>query len=204
LISPGDVQQERVELADVVDRWNAQIGRALGVTVELVRWETHSNPDSGDRGQALLNKQIVDSCDFAIAVFWSRVGTPTGDFVSGSAEEIHRLLAAGKQLIVYFRASPIPQGAAKDFVALEALRQKIEATALVGTYEGPTDLREKVLFHLTSVVNNNLQKGRRDGLIGRSVPLTSSGFVDPYIYHSGVRFLMICVRFCALSSGISR
>jgi len=67
LISPGDVQKERDALSDSVTRWNAQIGDALGARVELIRWEIHSAPDMSAPPQKVLNSQIVEDCDFAVA-----------------------------------------------------------------------------------------------------------------------------------------
>src|SRR5205823_4703294 len=87
LISPGDVQEERDAISDVFLRWNAHEGQALEVIVELDRWEISTTPASGGRPQEIINQQIVDRSDFGIAIFWSRLGTPTGQFPSGSAEE---------------------------------------------------------------------------------------------------------------------
>jgi hypothetical protein len=109
LISPSDVEEEREALLEVVARWNAHDGKALGARVELVRWETHAVPDSGQPAQASLNRQIVDECDFGIAVFWARLGTPTASEHSGSIEEINRLKARGANVLVCFNAAPVPQ-----------------------------------------------------------------------------------------------
>src|SRR5262245_56094076 len=88
LISPGDVTLERDAVSDAVTRWNAQVGEALGARVHVVRWETHGVPDASAPAQEVLNRQIVDDCDIGIAVFWARLGTPTGEHQSGSIEEI--------------------------------------------------------------------------------------------------------------------
>jgi hypothetical protein len=109
LISPSDVAQERDALTDLVNGWNAQIGRALNVRVELVRWETHASPDLQGPPQSVLNRQLLGDCHFGIALFWSRIGTPTSSYRSGSDEEIRRLLDAGVRVLVYFNRSPIPQ-----------------------------------------------------------------------------------------------
>jgi len=96
-ISPSDVEAERKAISEVISSWNAQIGESLGTRIELVRWESHSIPEIGDEPQAILNRQLVDNCDFGIAVFWSRLGTPTADHVSGSIEEIEKLMERGCQ-----------------------------------------------------------------------------------------------------------
>ncbi|HVX12164.1 MAG TPA: hypothetical protein VHC22_13365 [Pirellulales bacterium] len=109
LISPSDVADERDALAATVERWNAQIGAALDTRVNLVRWETHGIPDMSGEPQAVLNDQIVDDCHLGIALFWSRIGTPTSTHASGSIEEIHRLLERGVKVMVYFKSSAIPR-----------------------------------------------------------------------------------------------
>src|SRR5690349_774192 len=107
VISPSDVQEERDAIADVIDQWNGTVGRELNIRVEAVRWEQHGVPDLAARGQQVINKQLVDSADFGVAVFWAKLGTPTGGHESGSAEEIARLLSRGARVLVY-RKTPSP------------------------------------------------------------------------------------------------
>src|ERR1700674_5809828 len=101
IISPGDVVEERQAVVDVIHRWNASVGANRGIRVEPVRWETHAHPDMSGPAQANVNEQIVDDCDFGIAVFWSRVGTPTAEYGSGSIEEVERLVARGAKVMLY-------------------------------------------------------------------------------------------------------
>ena len=64
---------ERDALTGMVQSWNAQIGRALNVRVDLVRWELHGTPDLSQPAQAVLNEQLLEHCELGIAVFWTRV-----------------------------------------------------------------------------------------------------------------------------------
>jgi len=155
LISPKDVSQERDALAALVNAWNAQIGRTLNVRVELVRSETHSSPDLQGPPQNVLNRQLVKDCHFGIALFWSRIGTPTSSYLSGSDEEIHRLLDSGVRVLVYFNRSPIPQEnrESDQYARLCELRTDLQTKGLVGYYDDVTHLREQVQLHLTSVVS---------------------------------------------------
>jgi hypothetical protein len=153
LISPGDVLKERDALSKTFTNWNAHIGPILGVNVEPIRWETHAVPDVGERPQALLNEQIVDNSDLGIALFWSRLGTPTGEFRSGSVEEITRLGVAKKRLMVYFKNAPIPQESAnEEFQRLMAFKKEMESTAYFDTFDDVHSLRDKVSNHLSSVI----------------------------------------------------
>lgn len=51
----------------------------------------------------------MDNADFVIALFSTRLGTPTGVAVSGTAEEIERLRTMGKHVMVYFSSAPVPR-----------------------------------------------------------------------------------------------
>jgi hypothetical protein len=162
LISPSDVERERDALLDVVAMWNAHVGKALDARVELVRWETHAVPDSGQAAQASLNRRIVDQCDFGIAIFWARLGTPTGSEQSGSIEEINRLKARGANVLVYFNAAPVPQEALQDdqFDRLQAFKQELDQSALFSSYNGLGNLREQVMLHVTTTIARMLQADR--------------------------------------------
>lgn len=158
LISPSDVGNERDAVTDVVRLWNAQIGSALGARIEVVRWESHATPDLAAAPQQVLNRQLLPECDFAIALFWSRLGTPTAEYQSGSDEEIRRLLAAGVRILVYFNRSPIPQDNLGDdqYLRLKDLRAELEAKGLIGYYDSIGNLREQIHLHMTNVVTTLL------------------------------------------------
>jgi hypothetical protein len=175
LISPGDVDAERAAVSEVVDRWNAQVGESLGARVNLVRWETHSVPDASGAPQHVLNRQIVDGCDFGIAVFWGRLGSPTASQPSGSVEEIERLRARGARVLIYFSTKDIAQAALRDdqFKRLQAFKQKMQREGLLGAYGSISHLREQVQLHLTSVVAELLERQR-----GQPVPGTANEFVE--------------------------
>lgn len=162
LISPGDVNEARDAVVDAIERWNAMIGAALNARVRVVRWETDGVPDASAPPQEVLNRQFVDECDFGIAVFWTRLGTPTGSYPSGSVEEIQRLRERGAQVLVYTCSAPIPQAAANDeqFKRLSDFKESLRTTAYVGSYSDVLELREQVLLHVASVVSGLLEKDR--------------------------------------------
>ena len=162
LISPGDVAAERDALTDMAQSWNAQIGRGLDARVDLMRWESHGTPDMSQPAQAVLNEQLLDDCELGIAVFWTRVGTATQDYESGSVEEIERLLERGVRVLIYFCERDIPQVAWKDdqFQRLQKLRQNYSARGLVWTYTNVQSLREQVMLHLTNVITGLLSQAR--------------------------------------------
>ncbi len=171
LISPNDVQKERDALTELITNWNAQIGRALGARVDLVRWESHSVPDMSAKPQEVLNKQLVGDSDFGIAVFWSRIGTPTRNHPSGSVEEIYKLVQRGARVLVYLNTSPIPQKALEDdqYKKLQEAKKRFERDGLVATYSDISQLREMVQLHLTSVVSELLTRDSKELVPRQSV-----------------------------------
>ena len=153
IISPSDVVEERQAVVDTVELWNAQVGPSTNVLIHTVRWETHARPEMGDRPQAILNRQIVEDCDFAIAVFWSRLGTPSGTKESGSCEEIDLLRAKGRNVLVYACTRDIPQ-AMLDEKQISRLGRKLseyKRQGIVFEYRAIDQLKLLLMGHLTRV-----------------------------------------------------
>lgn len=154
LISPSDVASEREAIPKIISKWNAHNGKTLNARVELVKWELHSTPRLGGGPQAIINDQIVDECDLAIAVFWTRLGTATSKALSGSVEEIERLVNRDAWVKVYFSGQAIPQDMldTKELNRLSAFKKRIQKEGLLGTYKDISDLEQQILSNLTSVI----------------------------------------------------
>ncbi|MCE7568153.1 hypothetical protein LZS85_18645 [Aliivibrio fischeri] len=88
--SPGDVSDERNALESVVNELNRTWSRTLNLRLELVKWESDVYPNFGAYSQDVINKQINDNYDVFIAMFWSKVGSPTDVADSGTIEEFNR------------------------------------------------------------------------------------------------------------------
>jgi hypothetical protein len=158
LISPSDVANERALLSETVRKWNAQVGVRLNCRVELVRWESHSVPDLSASPQGIINQQILNDCDLGVAIFWSRLGTPTEKHNSGSLEELSRLRSEGKRVMVYFCDRAIPQEALDNtqFSILREFRSQLMTEGLVGTYAETRDLTEQFYLHLTNILSESI------------------------------------------------
>lgn len=102
LSCPGDV----LDLKDTVDAcvksFNASIGEANNIRIELKHWSTDSFSQSGDKPQNILNKQFIDECDLCVALLGTRFGTPTDNYDSGTEEEIEKMLEHNRQVFLYF------------------------------------------------------------------------------------------------------
>jgi hypothetical protein len=171
LASPSDLPDERTSFRALVEEWNILHGRRRECVLEPVLWETHSTPEFGDRPQALLNRQVVDSCDALIGMFWTRLGTPTGQAASGTVEEIDRFVTQGKPVLLYFSAHPVEPDHV-DVAQLTALREFKRACrtrSLVEEYESPEDLRRKLALGLERLVDTLVSR-RKAETPAREVP----------------------------------
>ena len=152
------------------------IGKALGARLELVRWDSHAVPDSLNPPQDSLNRQIVDDCDFGIAVFHARLGTPTDKADSGSVEEIERLTESGIPVMPYFSSAPVEQSALRDdqFCRLVEYRERVRASSLAGGFNDPEDLAKQVQLHVTSTISSMIANERGAPTGGKTVPVVLS------------------------------
>lgn len=94
--SPSDTGGVRDVLRRAIEDWSSVNAEATGVALMPLLWERDSTPEMGDRPQALINKQLGEKTDMVIGAFWTRIGTPTGEAESGSAEEVREGMREGK------------------------------------------------------------------------------------------------------------
>lgn len=99
---PGDIQSELKIIDEVVEQFNQQYADTLGISIRTRYWKKSAYAQSGAKPQSLINEQFVKESDLAIALFWTRFGTPTDEYGSGSEEEIDIMLQDGKQVFMYF------------------------------------------------------------------------------------------------------
>jgi tetratricopeptide (TPR) repeat protein len=148
IASPGDVQEARDRAERAIHIWNAANAEALGGALLPVRWELDCYPEAGGRTQGIVNRQIVDSADLLVGVFWSRLGTPTGAAESGTVEEIARFIERQRPVMLYFsreRVDPYETDL-EQLARVRAFRQRFEkqGQGLVATFASQDEF-EKVL-----------------------------------------------------------
>ena len=102
LSCPGDVLDLKETIDACVKSFNASIGEANNIRIELKHWSTDSFSQAGDKPQNILNRQFVDDCDLCVALLGIRFGTPTDNYDSGTEEEIEKMLEQDKQVFLYF------------------------------------------------------------------------------------------------------
>lgn len=111
---PGDVKNEISLIKSAIEEFNELYSGPLGITIQPRYQSKSSYAQSGGKPQVLLNEQFVKKCDAAIAIFWTRFGSPTDEYGSGTEEEIEIMLQTGKQVFMYFSDKPKFQENAYD------------------------------------------------------------------------------------------
>ncbi|MCM1167291.1 MAG: hypothetical protein NC299_06485 [Lachnospiraceae bacterium] len=156
LSCPGDVYNDCYStIDDTVNVFNKVYGDLYNIEINLVHWSKDSFPQSGDHPQELLNKQIVDDADACIAVFWTKFGSPTDKYGSGTEEEIERMLSENRQVFVYFYNKPVPpsllanEETKADYNKISEFKKKYSKRGIYSEISDETDFQKKLTVHLT-------------------------------------------------------
>jgi hypothetical protein len=151
IASPGDVRDEHNAVPNVFNRWNEANSDAF---LHPKMWEM-SAPALGDHPQHILNPKILDESDLLVAIFWTKLGTPTPTANSGTVEEIREFIrkkGAGR-VMVYFCKRSLPHDV--DPAELARLREFQTQMRSQGVYYEYVDVKEferDLYFHLDQKV----------------------------------------------------
>ena len=158
--SPGDVADERAVLDTVVAELNQTWSRSLGLTFEVLKWETNSRPGFDQDPQAVINSQLPDDYDVFLGILWSRLGTPTGRASSGSVEEFERAYAKLQstgtvpEIMLYFKDAPIAPSKLEGAQVAALLEFKASLAGrggLYSTFEDQAGFEASLRAHLSAV-----------------------------------------------------
>lgn len=154
IASPSDVTEERQIIREVISDWNIVHSESRQTVLLPVGWETHSYPEMGEHPQTLLNKQILRDCDLLVGVFWTRIGTATPNYQSGTVEEIEEHLKANKPALLYFSGKPLPQNFdSEQWNLLQQFKNNCQSRGLYQTYSDTQQFRELFSRHLQLKLN---------------------------------------------------
>lgn len=157
IASPGDVSAERAIVRELLSEWNTVHSDQAKTVLLPVGWETHSVPEMGARPQAIINKQILLDCDLLVGVFWTRIGTSTGQFASGTVEEIEEHIKTGKPAMLYFSAAPVvPDSIDPDqYEKLKSFKKSCQSRGLYASYTDLNDFRTQFYRQLQLNLNRD-------------------------------------------------
>jgi len=157
IASPGDVASERSIIRDVIYEWNAVHSSSRNIVLLPVGWESHSSPEMGGKPQEIINHQVLDKCDFLVGVFWTRIGTPTSEYASGTVEEIEKHIKTEKPAMLYFSSQPVALDSVdtKQVEALKKFKESCQSRGLYESYDSHADFKEKFYRHLQLKLNEH-------------------------------------------------
>jgi hypothetical protein len=157
IASPGDVSKERNLIRDILHEWN-EIHSARTKSVLLpVGWETHAAPVLGEQPQEQINRNVLAECDLLVGVFWTRLGTPTENAESGTAEEIRRHVEAGKPAMIYFSSAPVAPESLDlvQYNKLKEFKAWCRESGLIQEYANPDQFSEKFRRQIQIIIRDD-------------------------------------------------
>lgn len=104
---PSDIAPFVSQLETAINYFNNHYGRNNKIGIRSVYWSEDTYSTMGKAPQDIINQQIVENSDMVVGVFWTRFGTPTKKYESGTEEEIEKMIEDGKQVFLYFLDKPI-------------------------------------------------------------------------------------------------
>ncbi len=155
IASPSDVMEERNAANGIILDWNNVNSNVRRIVLMPVRWEVNSIQTMGDRPQEIINKQLLESADLLIGIFWARLGTPTGKSLSGSVEEIEKHINSGKPAMLYFSNTPAKPDSIdfEQYEAVKKLKKEYQKNGLTETFDSITDFKDKFQRQLSMKIN---------------------------------------------------
>ncbi|MGV9394182.1 hypothetical protein ACWDQL_34415, partial [Streptomyces olivaceus] len=185
IASPGDTTAERRAVEEAILSWNSDRTHASKVHLLPLRWELDATSELG-RGtaQEVINRQFADKADIVIGIFYMRLGQPTADAPSGTAEEIQRAIARGAAAAVYFSSAPLDQARfdPDQYQRLQEFREALQEQGLVGGFKSAEDLKAQVRSFLERATHQ-LTPGSDDGAADSGVSSTPGAVLRcEYLY----------------------
>jgi hypothetical protein len=172
IASPSDVAQERQVARDLIHEWNDTNAQDQRIVLLPMGWESHSSPKMGDRPQAIINSQVLNQCDLLVAIFWTRLGTSTGEFASGTVEEITKHVADGKTAMVYFSNAQIAPDRFNhvQYEAVKAFREQCKAQGLFHEFSSPAQFRDDFRRHLALTIQREFSQNGLASILDFATP----------------------------------
>ena len=157
IASPGDVEEERRIVRQVLHEWNDINCSSARVALIPIGWETNLSPELGSRPQEIINRRLVHDCDLLVGVFWTRAGTPTGTEPSGTIEEIKEHYGNEKPTMLYFSSRPAPPDNIDpdQYKTVREFKSWCKSQGLIHEYDSEGAFRESFRKHLSLTLQQN-------------------------------------------------
>lgn len=157
---PTDIKDEISIIKEVVNRWNELNSKSQNCSVIASHWSVNSYPESGERAQQLVNRQIVTDADIIVGIFWSHFGTPTGLARSGTEEELRLGLTLEKDIMLYFSEIPIPNYLINEdeLVKINLFKEEYKSNGVYWTFNSLENFRSVFTRHFDLVMEQIIKR----------------------------------------------
>lgn len=177
IASPSDVNWARAQIRQSVQVWNEVYVKHTKSILFPLGWETNSAPNMGKPAQAQINEKLVSDADILVGVFWTRLGTPTESYDSGTVEEIELHISAGKPTLLYFSEEPVALASVDrdEYERLQSFKGSCKTRGLYKQFDSPSQFAEDFNRHLAMHVNELIgQVSKTEGVSQSTTPRQSS------------------------------
>lgn len=183
---PGDAIGTVKVVEEVVEEFNQLYSDALGILIRSRHWRKSAYSESGGKPQELLNRQIVDDADLAVAIFKNRFGTPTDSHGSGTEEEIEKMLAEGKQVFMFFDESPVKMSEVDrdEYERVQHFKERYKDKGVFWTYSNDAEFKNTFRAHITQHFMSLSKDGVSEGKSNIRICSYRNGRIDDNVQFS--------------------
>lgn len=185
---PSDIKDEMEIIKRIVEKHNSSIAYEYDYSIRIKHWSIDTYPELENHPQSIINSQLVDSCDGVIAIFWTRFGTPTTKYNSGTEEEIERLLNQHRPILLYFSDLSIKPSVLKEnleqYNRVQSFREKYKDKGIYFTYSSLDEFEimfeRHLQLHCKRYINkaDNIILNSNNNLVSKKHEHLSSRLID--------------------------
>lgn len=159
LSCPSDVKQFLPLIREEIDRFNRGYGNSHNLEVRIWHYTTNAYASMGKHPQEIVNEQIPD-VDIVVGVFWTRFGTPTKKYQSGTEEEIEHFYQDGKKIFLYFlnKDVPLSQINISQYQKVQEFKARHDKDSLFWEVDNEFALVRTISDHLEKYFDSLLKK----------------------------------------------
>jgi hypothetical protein len=170
--SPADVFDCREAVLTAINEIS-RIFESRKIAIRGLNWEEYASPGIDAEPQAVINRQLLRDYDILIAIFGTKLGSPTANFRSGTIEELEHALGdkdnpmAIDRAHVYFRdkIDSLSRVSADDLRQVENYRDELKTRGvLFRTFNGNEELQREVRVNIQRAVTKFLERQSTTGL----------------------------------------
>lgn len=153
--SPKDVM-DFVQIAiECIHKWNVLNSDDKNIALIPHHWTSSAYPSLKQSAQKELNSQLINKSDALVAIFGSRIGSPTEDNISGTVEEIEEHRKTNKPVMIFFCDN---LSSTEDLCQIQKLfeyRQTVNG--LYETFNTKEDFEKKFSSKLQLLIQNEFK-----------------------------------------------